>query len=132
MKNKKAWIRIAEAAIAIMLLASVILVIIGQQAEKQDIGEAMYNLQHKILDEASKNDTIRDAILSENTGMVKAFIKERISIGLNFTIQICNLNDACTIELPGKELYVDDVLISSTLQEYALEPKKLRFFVWIE
>lgn len=130
MKNKKAWIRIAEAAIAIMLLASVILVLIGKEAEKQDIGEAMYKLQHNILDEASRNDTIRSAILSQNILQVNTFIRERLPAGMNFTIRICNIPEVCEADLPGKEIYVDDILVSSILQQY--QPKKLRFFVWVE
>lgn len=130
MQNKKAWIRIAEAAIAIMLLASVILVIVGRQVEQQDLGEMMYKLQQNILDEASRNDTVRNAVLSGNTLPVNSFIVERLPSGMNFTTKICNPEEACESELPSKEVYADDVLISSTLQQY--QPKKLKFFVWIE
>lgn len=129
-KNKKAWIRIAEAAIAIMMLASVILVFIGRQAEKQDIGEVMYMIQHNILEEASKNDSIRSAVLSQNVIPVNSFVRDRLPAGMNFTIRICNPAELCEIEAPSKEMYVDDVMVSSTLQQY--QPKKVRFFVWIE
>lgn len=129
-KNKKGWIRIAEAAIAIMLLASVILVVIERQAEKQDVGEIMYEIQHNILDESSKNDTIRNAVLSGDTVPVDLFIREKLPAGMNFTTKICNPADVCDSDLLGKEIYVDDIIISSTLQQY--QPKKLRFFVWVE
>jgi len=129
-KNKKAWIRMAEAAFAIILLASMILVMIGKQAERQDISEAMYRLQHNILDEASRNETIRNAALSEDAPKVESFIRYRLPAGMNFTVKICNLPELCDAELPESEIYVSDVLISSTMQEYL--PKKLRLFVWIE
>lgn len=130
MKGKKAWIRIAEAAIAIMLLASVILVIVGRQAEKQDIGEVMYKIQHNILDEASRNDTVRNAVLLGNSQQINLFIRERLPAGMNFTTKICSPAELCETELPGNEVYVDDVIISSTLQQY--QPKKLKFYAWIE
>jgi len=120
----------AEAAFAIILLASMILVMIGKQAERQDISEAMYRLQHNILDEASRNETIRNAALSEDAPKVESFIRYRLPAGMNFTVKICNLPELCDAELPESEIYVSDVLISSTMQEYL--PKKLRLFVWIE
>lgn len=130
MKSKKAWIRVAEAAIAIIMLASMILLLIGKQAERYDMGESMYKIQHSILDEASRNETVRSATLSENDAIVKSFITERIPPGINFTVKICLLAEQCNIEMPGREVYVDDVLVSSTMSLY--EPRKLRFFAWIE
>ena len=129
-KNKKAWIRIAEAAFAILMLASIVLVLIGKQAEKQDIGGAMYNIEHAILEEASRNDTIRNAAISNDELLVGNFVKERLPAGMNFTIRICGLSEICDASLPEKEVYVDDVLVSSTIQTYL--PKKVRLFVWIE
>ena len=129
-KNKKAWIRIAEAAFAILMLASIVLVLIGGQAEKQDIGGAMYNIEHAILEEASRNDTIRNAAISNDELLVGNFVKERLPAGMNFTIRICGLSEICDASLPEKEVYVDDVLVSSTIQTYL--PKKVRLFVWIE
>ncbi|MFH0831378.1 MAG: hypothetical protein V1886_00715 [archaeon] len=130
MKSKKAWIRIAEAAIAIIMLASIILMLIGKQAEKNDLGESMYKIQHSILDEAARNETVRSAALSGNDAVVKSFITERMPPGINFTVKICGLAGQCSIELPEKEVYVDDILVSSTMIHY--EPRKLRFFAWIE
>jgi len=129
-KNKKGWIRIAEAAIAIMLLASVILVSITKQVEKKDISEEMYKLQHTILEEASRNASVREAILTEDYAIIESFINERLAKGLNFTIAICNPSANCEAEVPKKEVYVNDIIISSTLQQYM--PKKLKFYVWIE
>jgi hypothetical protein len=127
--DKKAWIRIAESAIAIMLLASVILVLIAQQAKPKDIADTMYRLQHTILDEASKDDSVRAAVLTGNTSLVESFIKERLPAGFGFNISICAPAEECEAEVPDKDIYVDDILISSTLQQY--QPRKLKFYIWI-
>lgn len=129
-KDKKAWIRIAEAAIAIMLLASVILVLMTRQARPKDIAGAMYKLQHTILDEASRNESVRNAVLSGQVPTINSFIQERLPGGFGFNISICNPGERCNAEVPEKEIYVDDIIISSTLQQY--NPKKLKFYAWIQ
>lgn len=130
--DKKGWIRIAEAAIAIMILASVILVLIARQGEEKGIGEEMYRLQHLILEEAAKNESVRDAVLnSRNLSLIDDFIGERMPVGIDFNITVCNPAGTCTVGTPtvNKELYADDILISSTLQQY--QPKKLKIISWI-
>ena len=130
-RGKSGWVRIAEAAIAILLLASVIIVAISRQIEKDNLAEIMYKLQHAILEEASRNESIREAILSEDTKNVSYFIRDRLPVGVSFNITICSVSSQCTVPLPRKEVYVDDMIISSTFQQYQPQPKKLQFFAWI-
>jgi hypothetical protein len=130
--NKKAWIRIAESAIAVMILASVMLVLIARQGEKKGISEEMYKLQHLILEEAAKNESVRNAVLnSVNLNLIDDFIGVRMPIGIDFNITICNPTGVCDVETPtvNKELYADDILISSTLQQYQL--KRLKIVSWV-
>ncbi len=128
-KNKRAWIRIVESAVAILMLASVILIAVSRQAERNNIADIMYKLQHAILEEASNNESMRQAVLQADTKNVTYFIKDRLPPGISFNITICPVVSQCTVPLPKQEIYVDDAIISSTFQQY--QPRKLTFFAWI-
>lgn len=141
LKNKRGWIRIAEAAMAILLLASTILILITRQAEQNSISEDMYNLQQLILDEAAKNLSVRNAVLNSATSsdlnLVQDFVSERMPLGIDFNISVCNPAGPCNVETPvmNEEIYVADMLISSTLQQYGNpltgQSKKLKIVSWI-
>jgi hypothetical protein len=130
-QNKKAWIRIAEAAIAIMLLSSFLILLISRQAEESKIGESIYRLQSIVLQEAAKNDSVRNAVLSGDKMMIEDFIGQRMPLGIDFNITICNAYGECPVPTTtvNKELYVADTIISSTLTQY--EPKRLKIASWI-
>jgi len=132
LKNKKGWIRIAEASTAIMILASVIIVLISRQVEKKGFGEDMYKLQQLILEEAAKNESVRDAVLnSRNLYLIDNFIDERMPIGIEFNVSICNPSGICNVGTTAvnSEVYVNDILISSLLEQY--QPRKLKIISWL-
>ena len=132
LKNKKGWIRIAEASIAVMILASVIIVLLARQVEKKGFGEDMYKLQQLILEEAAKNESVRDSVLnSRNLYLIDNFIAERMPIGIEFNVSICNPSGICNVETTAgnSEIYANDVLISSLLEQY--QPKKLKMISWL-
>lgn len=132
LKNKKGWIRIAEASTAVMILASVIIVLLARQVEKKGFGEDMYKLQQLILEEAAKNESVRDSVLnSRNLYIIDSFIAERMPIGIEFNVSICNPSGICNIETTAgnSEIYANDVLISSLLEQY--QPKKLKIISWL-
>jgi len=131
-KNKRGWIRIAEASTAIMILASVIIVLLARQVEKKGFGEDMYKLQQLILEEAVKNESVRDAVLnSRNLYLVDNFISERMPIGIEFNVSICNPSGICNVGTTAgnSEIYVNDILISSLLEQY--QPRKLKMISWL-
>src|SRR3989338_7507220 len=131
-KNKRGWIRIAEASTAIMILASVIIVLLARQVEKKGFGEDMYKLQQLILEEAVKNESARDAVLnSRNLYLVDNFISERMPIGIEFNVSICNPSGICNVGTTAgnSEIYVNDILISSLLEQY--QPRKLKMISWL-
>lgn len=133
MNNKKGWLRIVEAFLAILLIAGVIFVIIanrtGTQSSKEEI---IYNLQRTVLNEISSDKNLRDAVLKDDQTQIKDFISGRIPQAFNFTINICELNDVCPMMVNEykKNVYANEVVISSTLENY--NPKKLKLFMWEE
>lgn len=130
MKNKKGWLRIVEAFIAILIVAS-ILIIIVMRIPKQDEVD-MHEMQRFILEQVSTNDTLRGEILDEarvDKDITKSFINRVIPAYWNFTIEVCEIDDICGMPFYiDKEIYADEILITSNLTLYA--PKKLKFFIW--
>ncbi len=128
MGNKKAWLRIVEAFVAILLIASV-LIVLAVRAPEQDRTESIHEIQRNILRQVSLNDSLRGEILQNQEENTKNFIGERMPVYLNFTMRICEVDEVCGMDFYlDKEIYGDEVLISSTLENY--QPKKLKFFVW--
>jgi len=129
-KNKKAWLRIVEAFIAVLIVTSLLLIIVARKP-KENKAETIHEMQRVILEQISSNESLREYVLNENKNELENFIKNIAPPYWNFSIRICEIESICGIlSAPpeGKEIYVDEILISSTL--HTLEPKKLKFFVW--
>ena len=135
-KNKRAWIRIAEAVSAILLLTSVVLILATRTTDKQDISSNMYNLQRAILDEASRNETTRNAVLNYNPSdkTIDEFLRSRLPAGFSFNFSLCSPVQTCyNPGLPkGRTVYVEDIIITTSSASAQINSTKLAFFVWIE
>ncbi len=132
MVNKRGWLRILEATIAIMLIAGVLLAIYSRSSEKSDISYQVSGLQREILLNIAANTDLRNKIISaihgDNTTLAN-FVNQSITSNLDFEIKICDLAQPCKMSsYIGKDVFADDVIISSTLEGYS--PKKVVLFVW--
>ena len=133
-KERKAWLRIVEAFLAILIIFGAVLVILARQPAKADISEDVYETQRQILDVISKNNELRSEIINttntQNNIKVHTAISSMIPASWNFATNICNLDMICAN--PGnyenRDVYSTEVLITANLTIY--NPKKLRFFVW--
>lgn len=129
MKNKKAWLRIVEAVIAVLLVASILILMITK-APRQDTGENMHGIQRFILEQISANETLRAEILQNQNSEVNKSIGRLISPNWNFTTRICGVNEICGMPFYVEgNIYADEILIASNLTQYS--PKKLKLFVWV-
>jgi len=127
--NNKGWLRIAEAFIAIMIVASV-LVVMATRTSREDTGGNIHELQRHLLKQISANNILRAQILQDITSGTENFLDENMPTNLDYEINICEINEACGMEeYIDKEIYADEILISATLSEY--NPKKLKLFVWV-
>lgn len=130
MKNKKGWIKIAEAFIAVVLIATVVITLYTRQPTRTS-NEVIIRTESSLLSEIAQSEDMRTAVLrgsGEDITNIENFIQQRIPGNLNFTIKICVPDDICGIDQYRKEIYADDRIISSTLHEY--DPKKLKIFMW--
>ncbi|OGJ20910.1 hypothetical protein A3K73_07400 [Candidatus Pacearchaeota archaeon RBG_13_36_9] len=138
-KNKKAWIRIVEATMGVMLVASVLFVMVARAPKNTE--NNIYETQHFILEQVSKNDSLRRLILTYDEAapdpiienQVNGMIRGMMPAYLEFSSRICKVDDVCGMYnypagIERKDIYADEILITSTLSQY--NPKKVRLFVW--
>ncbi len=132
--NNKAWLRIAEAFFAILIVAAVLIFVVAKAPRgRSDIN--IHDLQRSILTQISLNETMREEILSAGGDIpeTQKFIKENLPAYFNFTAKVCNVGEACGLDDisvldSNKEIYSDETIISANL--YSYNPKKLRLFIW--
>ncbi len=150
--NKRGWMRILEATIAVMLVSGVLVVVYSKQVDR-GIAPADYffTLQRQILADISSQADLRLAILNVevedetdgNFSRIYNFTRDKIPDAFGFSLQICDLGDEidfCKLdgadiirETMDKDVFVEDLIISSELgngDNRAIGAKKLRFFIW--
>ena len=129
--DRKAWLRILEAFLAVLIILSTILVIMSRQGPKIDVSETIYEIQRNVLEIVSKNAILRNDILIEENTNVNDLISNLAPAEWNYSTNICNLSLICPnpVNVYSTEVYSTEVVVSSNLTKYA--PKKLRFFVWL-
>lgn len=140
MKNKRGWIRIVEAFVAILLIAGTLLIVINKgYIGKKDISKDVYEIETSILREIELNDGLRAEILNvepiptEDTTYfpeVNDRIQRRIPDYLECKAKICKMNEICVLDNLDieKEIYAQSVAISASLDTY--NPRQLRLFCW--
>lgn len=141
-KNRKGWIEIVEAFVAVLLVAGVLLIVLNKgYLQKIDISNRVYEAELSILREVQTNDSLRTKILSAAEPMPVPWedarfpseLKDKITVRtpdyLSCVGKICNMTQVCVIsESSGKDIYSQAVTISSTLQ--TLNYRKLNLFCW--
>lgn len=143
-ENKKGWIRIVEAFVAILLIAGIVLVILDKgYIAKEDPSEKIYTFETGILKEIQENETLRQAVLSAPEPLPINSSNVNFPAPLNWKINpeipsylgceslICDISDDCILDKQlEKDVYVRSVIISSTLVEY--KPRQLKLFCWLK
>ena len=143
MKNKRGWIKIVEAFIAILLLTGIVLFVINRQSDDvQQVYSLIQDAQTSILRNAQLNNTVRTEILSTN-GQVDwgsfstqapntmAEIQSNTPNYLSCQAKICDVGGPCVFfgtSPAGESIYVDSVMISSTSNTF--KPRMLKLFCW--
>ena len=142
MKNmqKKGWIRIVEAFVAILLITGVLLIIIGDEhLINPDVNSEIYDSQLNVLRSIQMNDSLRQSVLNATTPVksddaefpqdVKDKIEYLAPNYLECKAKICQIELECDLDsLPEKDVYVQSIAITATLDNY--DPKQLKLFCW--
>lgn len=140
-KNKKGWIRVAEAFFAVLLVAGIVVVVAGgNNAQRGDLFERAQETQIEILREIQLDDSLRAEIIGtsgevewddeEFPSEVKQKIQDEKPVWLeDCQAKICNPGETCNINEPQEDnVFSESVIISANLTEY--NPRVLKLFCW--
>lgn len=147
-KDRKAWLRIVEAFIAVLIVLGAVLVIVSKQQtsilqkEAKTNEQGIYEKQSEILDIVSKNESLRTEIVGKdypvdkqiNPKGVNNLIYMILPSNWNFMTRICEITGICPNPMQaesmlGKEVYTEEKIITTGgVEDY--NPKKLKMFIW--
>jgi len=142
--NKRGWIRILEATIAVMIVAGVLVVVYAKQVDRgMDPADYFHSLQRQILMDVSSSGDLRLLVLDGNESGLDLFVNDSIPSAFGHYLRVCglgDLSDFCKINDAGivadirdKDVFVEEIVVSADLGEgidAKYEPKKVRLFVW--
>ena len=141
-KNKKGWIKILEAFIAVVFLISILVLIINDEKYEANEVSNVIKTQNAFLTLIQKNDILRNDILAVDTSQrfyemndtefpesLRNYINESFSGGVECNAKICNSTAECyLIDDPENEVFSSAIIITSNLTTF--NPKKLSVFCW--
>lgn len=139
--NKKGFLRIVEAVIAMMLILGVLIFV--SSSRMTNVESKLSKQIPPMLEEISKDNDLREGIvrtekdkLNEKEEYLKSsFLKERITNpSIGYGVELCEpIDNLCPIEqfpIDAKgEVFAEEGVISSVLPQYS--PKKVKIFLWI-
>ena|SRR3989344_4142891 len=143
--NKRGFLRIIEAAVAVMLVAGVLLFFISKQVNLGDQTQnKILDNENIILNEISQSSDFRNIVLqqqedveiSNNTiesglSSIYNYARQRMPPQLNIKLKICSLNVVCGLNnYPQVNVYSQSIAITSNVTTY--NPKQLKMFAWQE
>lgn len=133
MVNKKGYMRILEAFIAIMLLAAVLTFIVINQSKGKSNVDAIKELESVILQKIASDPVLRQAVLTDNEVLINQTLAFSIPSSYDYLYKICAINEVCKLDHENsyytqKEIVSDGVSVSSSLTTY--NPKQIKLFIW--
>ena len=129
MKDKKGFIKILEAFVAILIITGVMVFVYVNQIQKPSLDDSINQLLRLILEDIANKPSLRQAVLSADNSTINNSIRGFIPSEYQYDFKICDLNKLCkTDAIIKKEIYSREITISSTLQDY--NPKVLKIFIW--
>jgi len=139
--NKKGWIKIIEAFMAIVLLLGFLMVLLVQINKNNQNNSLVEDNNLKILKGIETNQSLKSSALStsipsnsnETSGFpddLKNYLGNSTFSGQNCLLYICEVEGECNLnnEIKEKEVYSSEVLIFSNLTYYS--PRKLKVFCY--
>jgi len=132
MKSKKAWIRIAEAFIAIVLIFTTLLIVLSRQNASSARSDEIITLQSNILQSVLRDDVLRSQVLSGNLSGTYTFIGKKVPSWINYSVVNCSYIDICSNPAGyiGENVYSNEILISSNITYLPENASRLKIFFW--
>ena len=134
--DKRGWIRIVEAFVAILLVVGILLVVVGEDfLGKEDASSEIHEMQLAVLRDIQVEESLRTVILGAGDTTpdpISNRINSEIPSYLECDAKICGL-DENTCELDNypeeKDIYVQSVAITDPA---GVSSKQLKLFCWRE
>ena len=143
--NKRGWIKIVEAFVAILIIVGVALFLYGNRnTQNKDLSSEIFPIERAILEEIQNNEDFRTIIVgikevpvewenftSAGLAKIKENIEGKTPTNLECVAKICELGNAiCDIGYLNKEVYAQPIVISTNVSEYS--PKQLKLFCYLK
>tara|TARA_Y100000310_G_C20563634_1_gene754343 strand:+ start:687 stop:1136 length:450 start_codon:yes stop_codon:yes gene_type:complete len=141
--KKSGWIRIIEAFTMILLITGFLLIIFSKDlVSRNNNSESVYEKIQETLRQVQLNNSLRSGVMESDSSSLpvewedfpldlKSKVGNETPSYLNCIGKICGLNSDCVLdnnENPDKNLYIQKVIITSTLNSYS--PRELKVFCW--
>ncbi len=130
-KDKRAFMKIVEAFIAIMLIMAAVLMIISRSSPEEN-REELTQTGERILKFISEDENLMSQALMNNTEGINKTIAQLVPATINFYVNICYYNSVCpnnNADSLRKYVYSTQILIPGNLT--LSNPKtKLKLFFW--
>ena len=133
MQEKRGWFRIVEAVLAVIIVFASVLIVISRN-HVQDQSESGCDIAGQYLNEISKVESLRYAVITENRSAIDDYMKTKIdNPSLNYNFSLCAPESSCL--LPGSisekiEVCADERIISSARYAVNSQPKKIKLFIY--
>jgi hypothetical protein len=130
-KNKKAWVRIFEAFVAVVLIFGFALFSIYNKSS--DDSEEIMKLQENVINSIISDNKLRNELLAENVSGTENKIRLMVPGWISYRARVCDVSEVCYAQIPpeilaSKEIYSSEALILSNLTTFS--DKKLKLFFW--
>lgn len=144
-RNKKAWLRIVEATLSVIIILSAVLIFYQSKQVKQTDNFAD-NLP-TLVDEVVKNDAYRGEILhidfanvnsvGDTQKEINLFLSGKIDRpDLNYSFIICKADESCSlpkISNLASDVYSYERIVSTNLTQNfdsLTTPRKVKLYIW--
>ena len=137
MVGKRAWIRLLEATIAIMIIGGVLLISYTSRPQaKTELSEKyIRDLEIKALKDISTNKSLQKEVFKANHPKIDSMLSELFPSSIGFELRICDIEKiSCKLSAKNvkktleKNVFVEDTIIATDFQSF--KPKKVRIFAW--
>ena len=119
--------RIIEASVAILIVASVLFVTYNKNVV-ESIPDYSENARD-ILEELANNISMREDVLDSSL-VFEEFIRGKLPSHLTFEVNICDPEAVCGQSSYEGNVFSAERIISTNFDSDSFEPKKIRLFLW--
>ena len=128
--NKRGIMRIIEASVAILIVASVLFVTYNKNVV-ESIPDYSENARD-ILEELANDISMRKDVLDDLQDFedFEDFIQGKLPSHLTFEVKVCEVNAVCGQSSYEGNVFSAERIISTNFDSDSFEPKKIRLFLW--